>query len=1211
MKSTEYYLKKAQEMGKIGTWELNIPMNNLIFTEENYKIFGIPLGTKMNLELFFNCVHPDDLDYVSKKWSAALQKEPYDIEHRLLVNNKVKWVREKADIEFDKKGNPTMVIGFTQDITERKTLEIKAFKLSSAVEQSGNTVVITDLKGAIEYVNPAFTNLSGYTAEEVFGKNPRILNSGIQNKEYYAEMWKTITAGNIWHGEFLNKTKNGELFCEDVTISPIKNRDREIINFLAVKKDITKQKENKKILKEKNKKLLKVSNELSKKNKLLLDAKNKFKNLFENSPISLWEEDISEVIVLLKKKTNEVANLKNYLDKNSEFVYECASKTKILNVNSITLDLLGIATKEELITNFSKTLSLKSFETFKEELVAIANNVKEFKSETEFIKEDGKVVSVLMSMSVLDDNSTIMVSLVDITELKEVERNLIEAKEKAEENENQFRQLFENINKGFALHEMIYDDNGKPMDYRFLIANKAFEELTTLKANDIIGKTLLQVLPNSEQIWIEKYGKVAKTGTPLKFESFAQELQRYYEVNAYSPRKNYFATIFNDVTESKNREVELVEAKEIAERYLDMSGSAFVSLDVNGNILLVNQKCLNILEYDKIEDLIGKNWFDTFIPSEINEQVKQVFDKVMKGSIEGVENFENEVITKSSKRRLMYWNNTFIKDSEGQIKHLLSSGIDITNRNEKELELLKAKEIAEKSELKIRELKKQSDLILDVAGEGIYGLDLEGNITFINPAAAKMIGWEIHEIIGKNQHQEVHHTKVDGTPYPDDICPIYSAYKDGKSQRRDNEVFWKKDGSSFPVEYISTPIRDENKIIIGAVITFNDISERKAEKQKLIIAKENAEESNKLKTEFINNMSHEIRTPMNGILGFSEMLSNGELSDEKRKNFVKIVQSCGYQLLGVIDDILEISRLGTKQVKVNESEICLNDTLLELFSVLEIKAKENKTPLYLKKGLSDKQSTILVDKLKLSKVLNNLLENALKFTNEGFVEFGYLLKNNELELYVKDTGIGIDKSKHEIIFERFSQAEKELSKKVGGLGLGLSIAKENAELLGGNIRLESNKGEGATFFVTIPYNPVYEYSKTINESADTQHEHTILIAEDEEVNYLYLETLLKDVIGLNCKILHVINGKEAVEACKENKTIDLVLMDLKMPMMNGFEATKQIKEFRPNLPIIAQTAYSTHDEKEQANLAGCDDFISKPISQETLRITLDKYLVKV
>ncbi|NEW79224.1 MAG: response regulator, partial [Gelidibacter sp.] len=261
---------------------------------------------------------------------------------------------------------------------------------------------------------------------------------------------------------------------------------------------------------------------------------------------------------------------------------------------------------------------------------------------------------------------------------------------------------------------------------------------------------------------------------------------------------------------------------------------------------------------------------------------------------------------------------------------------------------------------------------------------------------------------------------------------------------------------------------------------------------------------------------------------------------------------------------------------------------------------------------SDKESTIFTDKNKLNKVLSNLLENALKFTNEGKVELGYQLKDKEIEIFVKDSGIGIKPEKQKMIFERFSQAEKELSKKVGGLGLGLSIAKENAELLDGKISVISDLGKGAAFFVTLPYKPanlVSEIGKEKEKIAENKGKYTILVAEDEDINFMVLEILLVDKIKLPCNIIHAKDGMEAVELCKNNGDIEFVLMDIKMPKMDGHEATRLIKQIRPNLPIIAQTAYSSPEEKEKAFLAGCNDFISKPISKESVIAVLNHYLL--
>ncbi len=388
------------------------------------------------------------------------------------------------------------------------------------------------------------------------------------------------------------------------------------------------------------------------------------------------------------------------------------------------------------------------------------------------------------------------------------------------------------------------------------------------------------------------------------------------------------------------------------------------------------------------------------------------------------------------------------------------------------------------------------------------------------------------------------------------------------------------------------------------------------EREKLVedlkIAKEKAEESARLKTEFLNNMSHEIRTPMNGIVGFSQILINSGLSEEKRKYYSAIIQNNCHQLLHIIDNILEISKLETKQIQTAHNKINLNELMYNVHTIFKSITKENNVSLYLKKGLSDNESTIYSDKTLLYSILNNVVGNAVKYTHEGYVETGYHVKNKQIEIYVKDTGIGIAPENLETVFLKFSREEKELSRNAGGLGLGLSIARRNAELLGGKITLESVKGEGSTFYITFPYKPVLFAG--IEESKDSgtdimiekQKSYTILIAEDEETNYLYLEALFEDVLKINCRFLRAMNGKEAVEMCEKNKDIDFVLMDIKMPVMDGLEATQRIKAFRPGLKIIAQTAYSSYQDKEAAFNAGCDDFISKPIKTGQLSQLINK-----
>ena len=369
------------------------------------------------------------------------------------------------------------------------------------------------------------------------------------------------------------------------------------------------------------------------------------------------------------------------------------------------------------------------------------------------------------------------------------------------------------------------------------------------------------------------------------------------------------------------------------------------------------------------------------------------------------------------------------------------------------------------------------------------------------------------------------------------------------------------------------------------------------EKNKLLLkAKEKAEESNRLKTAFLQNMSHEIRTPMNAIQGFSGFLSRPQLSEEKMKRYVSIIQTNTNQLLSIVSNVLTMSFLETSQEEVSISKVSLNHVINELHSVFKEQAYSKNLSFIAKNSLPDAQAIIYTDQTKIKQILTNLLSNALKFTNHGFIEFGYRLKNQELEFYVKDSGIGIQAEQQERIFERFQQADVGIGSQYGGTGLGLSISKGFVELLNGKIWVHAEPEKGSVFYFTIPYQPAENEETNEPRGIDVQRRKNILIAEDENFNFLFIKELLNDQ---NVSLIHVKNGREAIEKCKIESHIDLVLMDIKMPVMNGDKAALEIKAFRPGLPIIAQTAYK--EEYEAKTYSGIfDDYVVKPINPNIL-----------
>ncbi len=386
----------------------------------------------------------------------------------------------------------------------------------------------------------------------------------------------------------------------------------------------------------------------------------------------------------------------------------------------------------------------------------------------------------------------------------------------------------------------------------------------------------------------------------------------------------------------------------------------------------------------------------------------------------------------------------------------------------------------------------------------------------------------------------------------------------------------------------------------------------KQKTKELIIAKERAEESNKLKTAFIHNISHEVRTPMNGIIGFSELLNDPSITRDKQKEYSKIIIESSNQLINIIDDIIEISRLQTNQIELRLEEVNFNELLALLFQEFQSKAINKNIAIHLTNKLTDDQATILMDRSKINKILHNLIDNAIKFTSEGLVDILSEIRKDALVIIIKDTGIGIKPEDQELIFKNFSQSENEVTKSYDGLGLGLSIAKKNTELIQGNISFSSIPNRGSTFTLSVPYHPVidpqkYRGNENPEMASDSPIKQVILIAEDGNTNFLFLKTVLLKMQGYKFVIFRAENGKEAVDICENNNNIDLVLMDIRMPIMDGYTATKKIKKMRPGLPVVAQTAYSTEEDIQKALDAGCDDFVSKPVDRKLLKPIIGKY----
>jgi PAS domain S-box-containing protein len=630
-------------------------------------------------------------------------------------------------------------------------------------------------------------------------------------------------------------------------------------------------------------------------------------------------------------------------------------------------------------------------------------------------------------------------------ELQKSYINLSAVNRELEVKSNDYLQLFNEMVSGFAVHEMIYDENGNPCDYRYLAVNPAFEKLTGLKSIEIVGKSIKEVIPTIEEYWINTFGEVAKTGTPVSYENYAEELGKYYETVAYSPGKDKFAVVFNDITQR-------VKSRDELDKIFNLSLDLICIASFDGYFIKTNPAFHTILGFS-MEELKSQKLWEFILESDRGITRKVFMDELARDN--AINNFQNRLVTS------------------------------------------------------------------------------DGKIVWISWAAQPLT-------------------------------------------------------------------KDKTIFAIGRNIT----DQKKAEGE-LISAKEKAIESDRLKSAFLANMSHEVRTPMNAIIGFSSLLDINHLEADKRRKYTQIIRSRCDDLLRIIDDILDISRIEAGQVVINPEDFVVNNLMQEILEIHKQRIINlEKTQLGIELQPLISQIILHNDRQRLLQIMNNLIDNAIKFTLEGKVTFGcreYV--QDKVLFFVTDTGIGIPKEKHQVIFQRFRQAEENLTRKFGGNGLGLAISKPLIQLMGGNIWLESESGKGSTFYFTVDkYLGQQELTELIK-----LKDKRILVVEDDRHSVDYFRILLEQ---LGAVISHARSGNESLTLLEAGAKYDLILMDIQLTDISGIEVTRAIRKFDMQTPIIAETAYARAEDRQNCLDAGCNDFIAKPVDDEDLIKLLLKYIDK-
>jgi len=746
----------------------------------------------------------------------------------------------------------------------------------------------------------------------------------------------------------------------------------------------------------------------------------------------------------------------------------------------------------------------------------------------------------------------------------------------------------------------------KNLDGKFILVNKKLSDFygSTVEAMTNISHADLCEDENELRAMLADDREVIESGKPKFIPEETMEdpnggiaVLETYKIPFTALGEPAVLVASNDITEQKQAERRYRKMFENMKAgvaiYLPVeNANDFIFLDINR----AAEKITNTL-HDKV---VGKTLLSQFP----NMDKTPFFNALYKVNETNKDMFLPAFYYKDSQRE--GWRENYIyKLSTGEIIAIFDDVTTLKNDEiklqKKNRELIEAKEKAEESESIY--LKLFSEI-----PDGVYKSSHEGRFINVNQAMVDMLGYSSkEELLKVDIKNDLYFDASDRESQTLDSC------------RKELGIFRmrKKDGSEILVEDHGWYTLDDLGNILYHEGVLRDATDRIRIEQELIEAKEKAEESNRLKSAFLANMSHEIRTPMNGILGFADLLKEPNLSGGKQQKYIGIIEKSGARMLNIINDIISISKIESGQMEVNIQESDINEIIEYIYTFFKSEIEAKGMQFSFKNSLSSEEAILKTDHEKVYAILTNLVKNAIKYSEKGSIEMGYVetdglghvptdgrLSLHAIQFYVKDTGIGVPTDRQEAIFERFIQADIADKNAYQGAGLGLSISKAYVELLGGKIWVESEPGKGSTFYFTLPFTGEKMKEENVKNEVLAPAEVSpvnnlkILIAEDDESSEMLISIAVQK---FGKEIINVRTGAAAVTACQNNPDINLVLMDIEMPEMDGYEATRQIRKFNKDIIIIAQTAYALKGDNEKAIAAGCDDYIAKPIKADKLK----------